>query len=254
MQITKQKDIEYHRLAAAKYDAGVTRHYRFYHRYSLHPWIRNLTARIPAPDALDIGTGTGVAACDLAQFGCRVQAVDHSPEMLAIAKETAQSMGIGSRITFAVGDGEKLNFPDASFDAVVIQGVLHHLDDRMPILREAVRVLRPGGEIYISEPCIEGTPVSNFINGITSRIRRWLSVLGNAAPPAEHEKPINGPSLVSDLQRMGLTTNTDYLIKLGMLRFVPDPLRIYIVLALSSPTRRKRGDIIFLIGRKQPSV
>ena len=82
----KLLDIEYHRLAAESYDASVTKYFHFYHLYSLFPWVRRLVHRIPDAEALDIGTGTGVLACIIAELGCRVRAIDHSPEMLAIAE------------------------------------------------------------------------------------------------------------------------------------------------------------------------
>ena len=73
----KALDIEYHREAAASYDATVTRNFHFFHVHSLHPWIRRLCARVPSPAALDLGTGTGVVAVTLARFGCRVPAIAH---------------------------------------------------------------------------------------------------------------------------------------------------------------------------------
>ena len=48
---------------------------------------------------LDVGTGTGVVACTMATFGCRVRAIDHSPEMLAIAEVRASQDGVSSRTT-----------------------------------------------------------------------------------------------------------------------------------------------------------
>src|SRR5712692_2730510 len=131
--LQKRLDIEYHRHAAASYDATVTRYYRFYHAHSLYPWIKQLTARIRQPQVLDLGTGTGVVACTLAKFGCRVTAIDHSHEMLAIATDRARRMGVDSIIQFELSDAEVLAYPDASFDAVTVQGVLHHLSDTMPL-------------------------------------------------------------------------------------------------------------------------
>jgi ubiquinone/menaquinone biosynthesis C-methylase UbiE len=248
--LQKELDVEYHRVAAAKYDAAVTQYYQFYHVHWLHPWIRGLVTRIPEPMVLDLGTGTGVVACTLAKFGCRVHAVDHSPEMLAIARERARTVGVEPQIKFDLGDAERLPCTDESFDAVAIQGVLHHLPDTGPLLREAIRVLRPGGELYISEPCIEGTAISRFVNGVASRIRRWLRLRGDDPNVSEHEMPIEGGKLVRDLKAMGLATKAEYLVNVGLVRFFPEALRIYIVLALSLPTRRKKGDLILLVGKK----
>lgn len=245
----KQLDIEYHRATAAGYDQHVTRRYHFYHVYSLHPWVRSLVARCAEAAVLDIGTGTGVVACTLAKFGCRVRAIDHSPEMVAIAKSRAAEAGLSSRIEFLIGDSERLQFEDASFDAVTIQGMLHHLPAMEPTVREAVRVLRPGGELYISEPCMEGAPVSKIINGISTALRRLLRVNAEAQP-SEQEAPIEGARLVSLLQSMGLGTRAEYLVTINLMRFVPGFLRIYLTLLCSIPTRRKRGDIVFVIAKK----
>ncbi|HEV2988752.1 MAG TPA: class I SAM-dependent methyltransferase [Candidatus Angelobacter sp.] len=245
----KQLDVEYHRATAAQYDHHVTQRFHFYHVYSLHPWARSLVSRYSEPLVLDIGTGTGVVACTMAKFGCRVWAIDHSPEMLAIATGHAAEAGLSSRIEFLTGDSEKLPFDDASFDAVAIQGMLHHLPTIEPTLREAVRVLRPGGELYVSEPCIEGTPVSKIINRISTGLRRLLHAKAEAQP-AEHEAPIEGSRLVSLLQSMELETQIEYLANFNIIRFAPEFLRIYLTLLCSIPTRRSRGDIVFVIAKK----
>jgi ubiquinone/menaquinone biosynthesis C-methylase UbiE len=245
----KQLDIEYHRTTAAQYDHHVTRRFHFYHVYSLHPWARSLVSRYSDPLVLDIGTGTGVVACTMAQFGCRVRAIDHSPEMLAIATSHAADAGLSSRIEFLTGDSEQLQFDDASFDAVTIQGMLHHLPTIEPTLREAVRVLRPGGELYVSEPCIEGTPVSKFVNGISTGLRRLIHAKAEAQP-SEHEAPIEGPRLISLLRSLELETRAEYLVNLNLMRFAPAFLRIYITLLCSVPTRRTRGDLVFVIAKK----
>ena len=246
----KQLDIEYHRATAAQYDNHVTRRFRFYHVYSLHPWVRSLVSRCPGPSVLDIGTGTGVVACTMAKFGCRVRAIDHSPEMLAIATRHAADAGLSSRIEFLIGDSEQLQFEDGSFDAVTIQGMLHHLPAIEPTLREAVRILRPGGELYISEPCVEGAPVSKIINGISTGLRRLVRAKAEAQP-SEHEAPIEGPKLISLLRSLELETRAEYLVNLNIMRFAPEFLRIYITLLCSVPTRRTRGDLVFVIAKKR---
>ena len=247
--IHKQQDIEYHRAAATKYDEQVTKNFHFYHVHSLHPWARSLSCRFREPSVLDVGTGTGVVACTMAMFGCRVRAIDHSPEMLAIAEVRASQDGVSSRTEFILGDSEHLQFDSESFDAVTIQGMLHHLPAIEPTLREAVRVLRPGGELYISEPCIESTPISNAINRASGWLRRLLGTKAEAVP-ADHEAPIEGARLISLLRSMGLETSSEYLAHIKILRFLPDFVKIGVTLLCSLPTRHTRGDIVFVVGKK----
>lgn len=249
-ELQKKLDIEYHREAAAKYDAGVTSYFHFFHVHSLEPWVRQLVRRKPEAEVVDLGTGTGVVACTLAKLGCRVRALDHSPEMLAIAQERAKSEKVENRVKFDLGDGEILPYPDGSFDAATIQGVLHHLPDNGPILREAIRVLRNDGELYISEPCIESTAISKFLNKALPALKRILRFGAGDQMVSEHEAPVSGPKLVAELEAMGLQTQVEYLVNVGAVRYFPFALRIWITLALSALTRRTRGDLVFITAKK----
>lgn len=250
----KRRDIEYHKSAAAKYDADVTSYFDFYHIYSLHPWVQRLLQKYPQASAVDLGTGTGVVACTLAKFGCRVRAIDHSPEMLAIAEQRAKSDGVDKHIQFDLGDGEKLPYPDNSFAAATIQGVLHHLPDNGPLLREAFRVLRDEGELYISEPCKESTGISQFLNHFLPRLKSLFKLRSHHPDVSEHEAPISGPKLLSDLRAMGFAVEAEYLVNVGVVRFLPKPLRIWVTLALSLPTRHRNGDLIFVVAKKRSST
>ena len=249
-ELQKKLDIEYHREAAVKYDRDITSYFHFYHVHSLHPWIQRLLARHPGATVADLGTGTGVVACTLAKFGCNVRAIDHSPDMLAIALERAKSDGVDSRIQFDLGDGERLPYEDASFDAVTIQGVLHHLPDNGPILREASRILKPGGELYISEPCVGSPFISRFLNKALPLLKRILRLGKGQQTVSEHEAPISGPVLVADLKKMGMKTDAEYLVNVGAVRYLPASMRIGAVLALSAPTRRTAGDLVFVTAVK----
>jgi ubiquinone/menaquinone biosynthesis C-methylase UbiE len=248
--LIKKLDIEYHREAAVIYDRDVTNYFHFYHVHSLHPWIRRLLGRYPNAQVADLGTGTGIVACTLSKFGCRVRAIDHSPDMLAIAIERARQAGVESRITFDLGDGEALPYADASFDGVTIQGVLHHLPENGPLLHEANRVLKTGGEIYISEPCSGSTWISRSLNKVLPALKRLLGLGVGSQNVSDHEAPISGPRLIAELERMGMKAEAEYLVNVGAVRYLPQFLRIWATLALSAPTRRRGGDIIFVVARK----
>ena len=251
----KSLDVAYHREAAATYDAVVTRNFHFFHVHSLHPWIRRLRARIAEPEVLDLGTGTGVVAVTLARFGCRVTAMDHSPEMLEHARIRAQGAGVGDLLTLTLGDGERLPYPDASFDAVTIQGVLHHLPDCRPMLREAHRVLRLDGELYVSEPCGESTLVTKALHAFLAPAR-WAKrlLLGRRVVEptvSEHEAPVSGPRLVEQTRAVGFNVEAEYLVRTGLMQAVPERFKVWVTLLLSWPTRSTRGDILFLLGKKR---
>lgn len=100
----------------------------------------------PAPlDILDVGGGPGVYAAWLANRGDRVHLVDPIP--LHVDQARSAHPGISAE----VGDARQLAQAGASMDAVLLLGPLYHLvdrHDRLQALREAHRVLRPGGMIF----------------------------------------------------------------------------------------------------------
>ncbi len=106
----------------------------------------------PSPaDVLDVGGGTGVYAFWLAERGYRVRLVDPVPGHI----EAAQRASAASDYPLtgaSVGDARRLDAPDSSVDAALLFGPLYHLterEDRHAALTEALRVLRPGGRVFV---------------------------------------------------------------------------------------------------------
>jgi ubiquinone/menaquinone biosynthesis C-methylase UbiE len=114
-----------------------------YRYLGLEPFLPN--ARI-----IDVGCGTGHRVMPMAQhFGVsEYVGFDHSSQSLEVARALAAQLGF-RRVTLAEGDLFSLPFPDASFDVVVSQGVLHHTSDPLRGFRELVRVCKPGGFVAI---------------------------------------------------------------------------------------------------------
>ncbi|HEX6699628.1 MAG TPA: methyltransferase domain-containing protein, partial [Gaiellaceae bacterium] len=110
----------------------------------------------PGVDLLEIGCGGGLLLRDALETGARVVGLDHSPEMVALAQETAPGADV------IVGSAESLPFPDASFSAVAMSVVFFFLDDPLAVLHECRRVLRPGGRVavYTTAPELRGTPAA----------------------------------------------------------------------------------------------
>lgn len=103
----------------------------------------------PAPAViLDVGGGPGVYACWLAQRGYTVHLIDAVPLDVEEARLASSQQPDHPLASSAVGDARQLDWPDESVDAVLLLGPLYHLTeptDRSAALREARRVLRPGG-------------------------------------------------------------------------------------------------------------
>lgn len=102
----------------------------------------------PGIEVLEVGCGTGRTACRLAQFGCRVTAVDPHPVMLAKAQKRMKAEGV--QVNWVQGDAGELPFPDNCFDRIVVESVTVFTDAPQS-LSEYLRVLKPGGMLMDRE-------------------------------------------------------------------------------------------------------
>jgi glycosyltransferase involved in cell wall biosynthesis/ubiquinone/menaquinone biosynthesis C-methylase UbiE len=118
------------------------------HRYGEYgPWMPEVMefARHSGEDVLEIGGGMGTDLAQFARHGARVTDVDLSVGHLQLARENFELRGLAGR--FVHQDAETLPFPDASFDLVYSNGVLHHTPNTSQVVDEIFRVLRPGGKV-----------------------------------------------------------------------------------------------------------
>lgn len=97
---------------------------------------------------LDIATGTGWTARQLAQKGIRVTAIDFSPELIDAAQELSKKEKL--KIDFHVGDGESLSFDNHSFDQVVSTFGIIFCHNPDAAIREMVRVCKPSAQIVLT--------------------------------------------------------------------------------------------------------
>jgi len=105
--------------------------------------------------ALDIGTGPGQIVIKLARrlTQWKFVGVDRSPGMIAQAQANLASAGseVAGRVEFQVADGNRLPFPDSSFDLVLCNSVLHHLAEPEKLLSEIARLASPSGAILLRD-------------------------------------------------------------------------------------------------------
>jgi SAM-dependent methyltransferase len=205
----------------------------------------------------------------LARGGFRVDGVDHSPEMLAIAADKLARERLDGATTLTTGDVRALPYPDACFDAVTCQGVLHHLADARPCLAEIARVLVPGGAFYLAEPCDRPTPLAAAVRTAMARLRahrsgrllaRWTARRTAAAVPAgvelaptviADEGPISSLELRRMLADLGLSARARHVTHVaGAERVLGERARLALTRAVSWPWRRERGDLVVVHGRK----
>jgi SAM-dependent methyltransferase len=117
---------------------------------------RKPTSRVcrwPTPGGiLALGCGTGVevrALARLAQADTAIVGVDHSRALIDTARRLTADEGLSDNITYQVGDAHHAPYGDGEFDIVTLHTLISHVDDPLQVLREARRLVRPGGTVAV---------------------------------------------------------------------------------------------------------
>jgi demethylmenaquinone methyltransferase / 2-methoxy-6-polyprenyl-1,4-benzoquinol methylase len=119
-----------------------------------HRWrsrAADLASVGPGSRALDVATGTGDLAIELARRGASVVGLDFSERMLELARAKAAAHPDLPPLAFVPGNALELPYPAAAFDAVTVGFGARNFDDLGQGLRELARVTRPGGRVVILE-------------------------------------------------------------------------------------------------------
>lgn len=114
--------------------------------------LRRLLPALPGPRVLNAGAGAGSLTVKMVDAGLQVTSTDQSPQLCEWTRRALRERGADEGNPVLVGDLERLDLPDASFDAAVCAEVLEHLDHDAAALAELHRVLRPGGLLLVTVP------------------------------------------------------------------------------------------------------
>jgi ubiquinone/menaquinone biosynthesis C-methylase UbiE len=250
-------DAAYHAVRAPSYDRDVTSEYGIYDQLALLPFLDRAGVRGPELTVLDLGCGTGAVTLHLASRGITVQAVDHSPEMIEVAKDKAERAGLAERIAFHVGDIRDLPFESSRFDGVTCQRVLHHVSDPATVLAEVDRVLKPGGFFYLSDTVPDRTAVARVLRVLWRLVRTILGTMVRAGPrpfPPRHEVHRSAAEVERLLTGAGFSYELRFFTHVGLRRHLSNRQRALVIKALSLPWRRKKGDLVFAFSSKRDTV
>ncbi|MGZ4181092.1 MAG: bifunctional demethylmenaquinone methyltransferase/2-methoxy-6-polyprenyl-1,4-benzoquinol methylase UbiE [Solirubrobacteraceae bacterium] len=156
-----------------------------------HKWRRraaDMAALSPGGRALDVATGTGDLALELAQRvspGGEVVATDFSERMLELAraKATARSHGGAAQVVIQHANALELPFGDGEFDAATVGFGARNFSDLEQGLREMARVVRPGGRVVVLEITTPQKPPLSLFFGLW--FDRIVPALGRLAGDAQ---------------------------------------------------------------------
>ncbi|MBI4229494.1 MAG: class I SAM-dependent methyltransferase [Planctomycetes bacterium] len=161
-----------------------------------------LLRHLPRPPAvvLDVGGGPGVYACWLARLGYPVHLIDPVPLHVEHARRASSAQPSHPVRTVEVGDARSLPWKDGGADAAILFGPLYHLTertDRVRALKEALRVLRPGGVLFAAA-------VSRFASTFDGVFRGFLDdpaferIAERDRRDGQHRNPTGNPAYFMD--------------------------------------------------------
>lgn len=153
----------------------------------------------PGIRVLDVGTGTGTLARNLAQRGCEVSALDVAPAMLAQAQRLDREAGVN--IQYFNCKAEEISFSDASFD-LVTAGTCWHWFNRLVAARETRRILRHDGHLIIASLDMVSIP-GQVVEAMVELMARFHGLSEEQLEKGRRRGEFNWPFWVDDLIAAG---------------------------------------------------
>jgi SAM-dependent methyltransferase len=148
----------------------------------------------PAPASIaDIGGGPGAYAAWLASAGYAVHLVDPMPLHITQAEQASARQPEHPILSCQLGDARCVPLPDTSVDAVLLHGPLYHLteaEDRLLTLREASRLLKPGGLLFAVAISAYASTIVGLVNGSVWD-QDYLEMIRQEILTGQHRRPAN---------------------------------------------------------------
>ena len=142
----------------------------------------------PGQVVLDLGSGAGLDVLLSARRvapGGHAYGVDMTDEMLALAKGNAQKSGV-TNATFLKGTIENVPLPDASVDVVISNCVINLAEDKAAVIREAFRVLRPGGLFAVADM----VELERLDPDVKATLDSWAGCISGTIPIDDYRKAL----------------------------------------------------------------
>ena len=142
----------------------------------------------PGEVVLDLGSGGGIDVLLSAQRvgpTGKAYGLDMTEEMLALANENKRKAG-AENVEFLKGEIENIPLPDNSVDVVISNCVINLSADKDRVLREAFRVLKPGGRFAVSDVVTRGT----IPNEIRQKVLLWVGCIAGALDETEYKSKL----------------------------------------------------------------
>ncbi|RJQ27372.1 MAG: class I SAM-dependent methyltransferase [Peptococcaceae bacterium] len=115
--------------------------------------VQSMEEILQGRDILDVGCGAGGKALFYAKAGARrVVGIDTVPSYAREANILAEKLGLSDKAVFLTADAVNTPFRDRSFDRIIANDFIEHIAGPKAWLREACRILRPGGRLYVNFP------------------------------------------------------------------------------------------------------
>jgi SAM-dependent methyltransferase len=140
----------------------------------------------PGETVLDLGSGGGIdvllSARRVGPTG-KAYGLDMTDEMLALARANQRQAG-ATNVEFLQGHIEAIPLPDASVDVIISNCVINLSGDKPQVLREAFRVLRPGGRFAVSDVVVQGA----MPEAIRKNLELWAGCIAGALEETEYRR------------------------------------------------------------------